>query len=307
MKNGTLKALLLFVICYLPIAAQAQIGYRYDNVTLLDTGRPVQGAALTVCKSGSTGTPCTPTTPIFSDAAMSTPITQPGFQSGAQGNFNFYAPCDRYDISFTGNGLTSRTLKDVQLGPCNNGAGKISIAAPNDFQSLEYLGSTFISVAAASTNTITIAARDYILCRSRITSYAGGGDIAQYRFNADATAANYQTRYIVFSNAATPAVSSVNFCSTGCSAAATGIPLGDASITVGRNNELECSNRLSNNKVCQLRHSWESTSSTVFNSTAIGYAEWFNTSAQITTVQLVTLGGVNMGAGSGFACFGKNF
>jgi hypothetical protein len=100
--------------------AQAQ-GVRYDNVATLDTGRPVQGATITVCAAGSTGTPCTPTASIFSDSTLSTPITQPGFQSGAQGNFFFYAACGKYDISFSGNGLTSRTMKDVQLGPCNSG------------------------------------------------------------------------------------------------------------------------------------------------------------------------------------------
>lgn len=117
MKSKIFKSLLLIAICYLPVAAFAQ-GFRYDGVALLDTGRPVQGATITVCASGSTGTPCTPTTSIFSDSALSVGITQPGFQSGAQGNFNFYAACGKYDISFTGNGLTSRTMKDVQLGQC---------------------------------------------------------------------------------------------------------------------------------------------------------------------------------------------
>lgn len=97
--------------------------FRYDDVAQLDTGRPVQGATVTVCASGSSGTPCTPTTSIFNDAAGSSPITQPGFQSGAQGNLFFYAPCGKYDISITGNGITGRTKKDVQLGPCNSAFG----------------------------------------------------------------------------------------------------------------------------------------------------------------------------------------
>ena len=109
-------------------AAFAQ-GVRYDNVVLLDSGRPVQGATITVCASGSSGTPCTPTTSIFNDAAMGSPITQPGFQSGAQGNYNFYAACGKYDISLTGNGLTGRTMKDVQLGPCGNYLAKLDFTA----------------------------------------------------------------------------------------------------------------------------------------------------------------------------------
>jgi hypothetical protein len=109
----------LLAILAIPAICFAQ-GVRYDDVALLDTGRPVQGATVTVCGSGSTGTPCTTPTPIFSDSTLSTPITQPGFQSAAQGNFFFYAACGKYDISITGNGITGRTKKDVQLGPCDS-------------------------------------------------------------------------------------------------------------------------------------------------------------------------------------------
>lgn len=107
----------LIAVCYLPAICLGQ-GVRYDDVALLDTGRPVQGATVTVCASGSTGTPCTPTTSIFNDSALSSPITQPGFQSGANGNFFFYAACGKYDISITGNGITGRTKKDVEIGFC---------------------------------------------------------------------------------------------------------------------------------------------------------------------------------------------
>jgi hypothetical protein len=127
MKSRTLRALWLIAICCLPIAGFAQ-GVRYDDVALLDTGRPVQGATVTVCASGSSVTPCTPTTSIFNDAALSSPITQPGFQSGAQGNFFFYAACGKYDISITGNGITGRTKKDVQLGPCGTAGAKMPVS-----------------------------------------------------------------------------------------------------------------------------------------------------------------------------------
>jgi hypothetical protein len=201
---------------------------------------------------------------------------------------------------------TSGTLS--ALYPSNSLPGtNINAAFLNGLGALEYLGSTFLAASASSTSTVTIAAKDYLICRGRITGYGGGGDIAMWVWNGDVTAANYQTRYIIFSNAATPLNTSVNFCSAGCSAAAGGIPLGDAAITVGRNNEIECTNFATKNKVCNLRHSWESTSSTVFNSTGMGYAEWFNTTNQITNVKLVTLTGQVMGAGSGFVCFGKTF
>lgn len=205
-------------------------------------------------------------------------------------------------ISFTNTGGVLTVLL-----PGNVPASNINAGLLNGFQALEYLGSTFLTVAANTTSTVTIAGKDYLICRGRITGYGGGGDIAMWVWNGDVTAANYQTRYIVFSNAATPLNTSANYCSAGCLAAAGGIPLGDAVITVGRNNEIECTNFATKNKVCNLRHSWESTSSTVFNSTAIGYAEWFNTTNQITSVRLATLNGNNMGAGSGFVCLGKTF
>ena len=176
----------------------------------------------------------------------------------------------------------------------------------DNVQALEYLGSTFLAAGAPSSAVVTIPARDYILCRGRITGYASA-DVAMWQLNSDVVAADYQTRYIVFSNAASPVVSSVNYCNSGCSAAAPGIPLGDNQITVGRITELECTNVLNKNKVCNIRHAFESTSSTAFNALSVGYAEFFNTAAQITSVNLATLNGFNMFSNSGFVCFGRNF
>lgn len=182
------------------------------------------------------------------------------------------------------------------------------LAANGDnINALEYLGSTSLPVSSPTSIVVTIAPRDYILCRARITGYPAPGDIAQWQLNSDAVAADYQTRYIVFSNAVTPLLSSANYCSSGCTAAATGIPLGDAAIQVQRISELECINFATKNKVCNVRHAWESSSSLTFNSLSMGYAEWFNTTSQITSVNLQTLAGLNMFSGSGFMCFGKNF
>lgn len=111
-----------FFICSAFVAqphgfAQSVKGFRYDNVATLDSGRPVQGASILVCKPG---TSCATTASIFTDQALSSAITQPGFQSGAQGNYFFYAACGTYDIQISGNGLTTRTMKDVQLGACTS-------------------------------------------------------------------------------------------------------------------------------------------------------------------------------------------
>jgi hypothetical protein len=103
--------------CSVACFAQSFKGFRYDNVATLDSGRPVQGASILVCKPG---TSCATTASIFTDQALSSAITQPGFQSGAQGNYFFYAACGTYDIQISGNGLTTRTMKDVQLGACTS-------------------------------------------------------------------------------------------------------------------------------------------------------------------------------------------
>jgi hypothetical protein len=118
MKSRSFRLALagLFILAASAIAG-AQ-GVRYDNTALLDSGRPAQGIGIRVCSSGSTGTPCTPLASIFTDSALSLAITQPGLQSDAQGNYNFYAACGKYDIQLTGNGVTTRTMKDAQLGPC---------------------------------------------------------------------------------------------------------------------------------------------------------------------------------------------
>jgi hypothetical protein len=141
--------------------AHAQ-GVRYDDVALLDTGRPVQGATVTVCASGSTGTPCTPTASIFNDSALSSPITQPGFQSAAQGNFFFYAACGKYDISITGNGITGRTKKDVAIGFCPIStysafqSGNITVSNIAFFTPAKGITITRIEVVSTAFNSCTV-------------------------------------------------------------------------------------------------------------------------------------------------------
>jgi hypothetical protein len=102
-------------------------GYRYDNVALLDTGRPANSATIRVCSSGSTGTPCTSTASLFSDSGLSVSLANP-FTSDTLGNYGFYVACNKYDVQISGSGLTTRTMKDVQIGPCNSG-GTGTIAA----------------------------------------------------------------------------------------------------------------------------------------------------------------------------------
>jgi hypothetical protein len=189
--------------------------------------------------------------------------------------------------------LAYDSTANVWVGGTNGSTEKLS--------GWEFLGSASCSSSCGTTSTITIAARDMLMIVVRIAGYAGGGDIASLRFNADSTTTNYHTRHINFSNASTPALSSNNFTSSGH------ITLGPTAINAGRTVEVLCSNRSSNRKVCTIRQQEEATSQGTFAQMEIGYGEWFNTSAQITQIQLRTDGGANMVNGAGFMVFGRNF
>lgn len=99
-------------------------GTRYDGIVLLDTGRPASGASVKVCSTGSTGNPCSPAATIYSDVGLTTAIVGSTVSTDSHGNFHFFAACGQYDISFSGSGLTGYIEQNVQIGACNNGAGK---------------------------------------------------------------------------------------------------------------------------------------------------------------------------------------
>src|SRR5260221_3601523 len=83
--------------------AQAQ-GTRYDNFVLNQAGKPVPNAGVYICTSAGSGTPCSPTTPVYSDAALTTIIPQP-ILTGPLGNYGFYALVGNYTFAITGTGL----------------------------------------------------------------------------------------------------------------------------------------------------------------------------------------------------------
>lgn len=93
-------------------AAQTK-GLRYDNYVLQNSGGVAQvgaGATITVCLSSATGTPCSPTTPIYGDEGLTSPLSNP-LTADSNGVFGFYAPSgSTYKITITGTGLTSRTI-----------------------------------------------------------------------------------------------------------------------------------------------------------------------------------------------------
>ncbi len=90
MKNLAIFALILFF----PVAALAQgtrvdVSAQYSNGDVVTT---IQYAPATICTATATGIPCSPTTTIYSDIGLTTPIRQPGFTADSEGNIGFYVP-----------------------------------------------------------------------------------------------------------------------------------------------------------------------------------------------------------------------
>ena len=178
------------------------------------------------------------------------------------------------------------------LSTANGGTGSANGAATK-------LCGARLSVAAQTTGAISCTAAEIFFCIYNIAGYSGGGDIASFRFNGDSTAGNYQARWMVFSNATTPVLSAVNFTTGG------NIQLGPTAITLGRSGMIKCSNFTSIRKVCRIEEAEESSSQATLPQLGLAHGEWFNTSSQITSIEMRTNGGsVTMAAGSSFICYG---
>src|ERR1700676_2388513 len=85
-------AFLIVVLLALASSAFGQGVRRDDTVTVSIFGvlKPVAGATVRVCSSGSTGNPCTPLASIYSDIALTQPLANP-MTADAQANYHFYA------------------------------------------------------------------------------------------------------------------------------------------------------------------------------------------------------------------------
>lgn len=100
-------ARLLFPLFLLPVAAFGQ-AVRYDsNVTTSSTQGPAGASApvltmpraqITVCGYPNTGDPCTNTVPLFSDQAMTQPLSNP-ITSDGRGRFGFWVAPGLYTYS----------------------------------------------------------------------------------------------------------------------------------------------------------------------------------------------------------------
>lgn len=167
-----------------------------------------------------------------------------------------------------------------------------------DQPGLDYLGSTTLGGAAATTGAVTIAARDMLLIVVRVTGY-GGGDIIGLRFNGDA-GANYWDRHMHAAAGGTTWTNTEN-------ASTTLIRLAGNNSTQARTIVVTISNRAATSKSCTIQTQTNTTSAATVGRIDIGGGQWFNTASQITSVELRTAGGNTMNAGTSFVVFGKNF
>jgi hypothetical protein len=162
----------------------------------------------------------------------------------------------------------------------------------------EFLGSTVLTGSAATTGALTIAARDLLLVQVRVTGYSGG-DIASFRFNGD-SGTNYWWRCL---NTVAGGVTWTNQ----QAASATLIQLHPLTTTLQRSSLHAITNLASKSKVMTTTATTSTGSAATVGGGELGWGEWVNTTAQITSIELRTAGGsITMPAGTGFAVFGRN-
>lgn len=177
----------------------------------------------------------------------------------------------------------------------NNAAGTLALTP----LSWEFLGSCFISIASSSCPTITITARQELQVIITITGY-GGSDIASLRFNGD-TGNNYSSRYLDSGGTGVATLTNVQTLTTNFAR------LFGVAQTTGRSAEIVLSNNAATEKLGSVNGiSGVGAVGTVLNLSWGGFT-WVNTSAQITSVQLITQGGSTMTASSGIMIYGRNF
>lgn len=167
-----------------------------------------------------------------------------------------------------------------------------------DFGGYDFLGSTVFTSSQQASAVVAIPPRDVLQIQVRVTGYSGG-DIASLRFNGD-TGANYWSRCISWAAAGTTATNAQN-------ASATLARLFAQTTTLQRSATVGITNYATTSKVGNISAQTSSGSAGTIPVIEFGGFEWVNTSAQITSVQLLTAGGsITMPAGTGFAVFGRN-
>ena len=149
------RLILLALLLALPGIVHAQ-GSRKDDIVLNRFGQPVAGASITVCTAGATGTPCSPLASIYSDVALSQPLSNPLTADG-QGNYHFYAAPGRYMIQISGAGTAVTTIPDVILAadPTSPSFQSLSVTQNINALNLNLSGNLSVSGGVSSPTTVS--------------------------------------------------------------------------------------------------------------------------------------------------------
>lgn len=105
------KLAIVFLIGFATAAFAQGVAYPGTPIALTRGGFPASGATITVCSGNvavnlKASPPCSPYASIYSDLALTVPITQPGFKTDGLGNYPFFvAASSTYTIVITGSGL----------------------------------------------------------------------------------------------------------------------------------------------------------------------------------------------------------
>lgn len=161
----------------------------------------------------------------------------------------------------------------------------------------DFLGAYEFASSAATSAVVPIAIRDLLLVQVHVTGY-GGSDIASLRFNGD-TGTNYTTRYISAAAGGTTLANNQNVSQTMARLFALGV-------TIQRSAVIGITNRAAQPKLGAVNGMTSVTSAATGLQIEFGGFQWQNTTAQITSIQMLTPGGQTLSAGTCFAVFGKN-
>ncbi len=147
--------------------AGAQTSGLYNGVAFNSRGLPAGGVYWAVCESsateGTSTTPCTPTAAIYSDAALTQPLSNNGsltdpLKTDGLGNFWFYTTPGIYTVQFYGPRI-NLTFKTIQVSGTSAGAGCSSgcvATAPATSQTVTQPASTSFNVAGGKGENVNI-------------------------------------------------------------------------------------------------------------------------------------------------------
>lgn len=135
--------------------------------------RVISYASIRVCTEPATGSPCSPLASIYSDAALSVPLSNP-MAADIFGNYTFYVAGGTYHIQITGSGVIQQDLPYVGIGSGINGS-ITPIKINNTIQAIQY-SSLAAAITAAGTGPATIQ-----------LSCGPGGSIQYYPVSATIT------------------------------------------------------------------------------------------------------------------------